>query len=115
MSEKNDKAWVGLALMHSEYGDHALASANLTAALDLQPLNRTAVLLCARWAFRDHKEGSAIPVVENFLSAENFDEEMSLILIQLYVCHNEFVKSGEWFLRGLLLMSILHSRASGPG
>ena len=93
VNEKNDKAWVGLALMHSEYGDHALAWANLTAALDIQPLNRTAVLLYAKWAFRDHHESAAIPVVENYLSAENFDEEISLILIQIYVYMNEFAKA----------------------
>ena len=93
VNEKNDKAWVGLALMHSEYGDHDLATANLITALDLQPMNRTAVLLCAKWAFRDSKETSAIPVLEHFLSIENFDEEMSLILIQLYICQNEFAKA----------------------
>ena len=93
VNEKNDKAWVGLALMHSEYGDPSLAWANLTTALDLQPLNRTAVLLYAKWAFRDRRESTAIPVVENYLSSENFDEEISLILIQLYVCLNEFTKA----------------------
>ena len=93
VNEKNDKAWVGLALMHSEYGDPSLAWANLTTALDLQPLNRTAVLLYAKWAFRDRRESTAIPIVENYLSSENFDEEISLILIQLYVCLNEFTKA----------------------
>lgn len=93
INEKNDKAWVGLALMHSEYGDHALAWANLTAALDIQPLNRTAVLLYAKWAFRDHRESTAIPVIENYLNFENFDEEISLILIQIYVYLNEFTKA----------------------
>ncbi len=93
VNEKNDKAWVGLALMHSEYGDHSLAWANLTAALDINPLNRTAVLLYAKWAFRDHRESSAIPLIENYLSEENFDEEISLILIQLYVYLNDFSKA----------------------
>lgn len=92
-NEKNDKAWVGLALMHSEYGDHTLAWANLTTALDIQSMNRTAVLLYAKWAFRDHRESAAIPIIENYLSAESFDEELSLILIQLYAYLNEFTKA----------------------
>ena len=93
VNEKNDKAWVGLALMHSEYGDSALAWANLTTALDLHPQNRTAVLLYAKGAFRDHRENLAIPIVETYLSLEHFDEELSLILIQLYVYLNEFTKA----------------------
>ncbi len=93
VNEKNDKAWVGLALMHSEYGDSALAWANLTTALDLHPQNRTAVLLFAKWAFRDHCENLAIPILETYLSLNNFDEELSLILIQLYVYLNEFTKA----------------------
>lgn len=93
LNPRNDKAWVGLALMHSEFGDLALAWANLEAALDIEPLNRTAVVIFARWALRDKREVSAIGIVENYLSQDNFDEELSLILIHLYSALNLFAKA----------------------
>jgi tetratricopeptide (TPR) repeat protein len=93
INPKNDKAWVGLALMHSEYGDYPLAWANLISALDLQPFNRTAVLLCVKWGLRDHREALAIEAAEKFLSHESFDEEISLFLIHLYCYLNQFDKA----------------------
>jgi tetratricopeptide (TPR) repeat protein len=93
LNPKNDKGWVGLALMHNEYGDHALAWANLSSALEINPFNRTGVLMFARWALRDKQENAAIETVEKFLSQENFDEELSLILVNLYCCMNMFQKA----------------------
>jgi tetratricopeptide (TPR) repeat protein len=93
INPKNDKGWVGLALMHNEYGDQALAWANLMMAMEINPLNRTAVLLYARWALRDKQEPSAVAVVQNYLTHDNFDEELSLILIHLYCCVNAFNKA----------------------
>jgi tetratricopeptide (TPR) repeat protein len=93
INPKNDKAWVGLGLMHNEYGDHSLAWANLNMALEINPFNRTGVLMFARWALRDRQEFAAISTVEKFLSKENFDEELSLILVHLYCCVNMFQKA----------------------
>lgn len=93
INPQNDKGWVGLALMHNEYGDHSLAWANLSMALELNPFNRTGVLLFARWALRDKQENAAISTVEKFLTKENFDEELSLILVHLYCCMNMFQKA----------------------
>lgn len=90
INPKNEKAWVGLALMHNEYGDQTLAWANLQMALEINPFNRTGVLMFARWALRDHQEMAAIQTVTRYLAHDNFDEELSLILVHLYCCMNMF-------------------------
>lgn len=81
---KNDKAWVGLAMVHARFGDHALAWANIETAIDINPSNRTAVLLLANWGCRDHREEQSIEVLQNYLAQVEFDEDMSLALINLY-------------------------------
>ncbi len=96
LNAKNDKAWVGLALVHNTMGDHVLAQANLENAIDVNPFNRTAVQLAAAWAIRDHKYDTAISYLETFLSqggfgyesdgnlAGGFDEDLSLVLVHLF-------------------------------
>lgn len=84
LNKKNDKAWVGLAMLHSQFGDNELAWANLERALDLNPLNRTAVHIASTWSIRDHREQRAIEHVQNYLAQSEYDEEMSLALINLF-------------------------------
>ncbi len=45
MNSQNDKAWVGLALIHREYGDNDLAISNVMKAIDVNPKNITATQL----------------------------------------------------------------------
>jgi tetratricopeptide (TPR) repeat protein len=84
INRKNDKAWVGLAMVHSQFGDQELAWANLETALDINPRNRTAVHLMANWGLRDHRTSQSITVLENYLGEVEFDEDLSLVLINLY-------------------------------
>lgn len=80
----NDRAWTGLAMIHNEFGDHELAWGNLEHALELNPANRTAVHLAAHWATRDQTPIRGIQRLENFLSSGEADEEMSLVLVNLF-------------------------------
>ena len=41
-NSENDKAWVGLALVHRHMGDFELSHANIERALDISASNRTA-------------------------------------------------------------------------
>lgn len=84
LNERNDKAWVGLALAHYHLGDTELAFGNLEKAIDLAPGNRTAVLLLAGWAEKHNRTEEAINALENYLGEVSFDEDMSLALIQLF-------------------------------
>ncbi|HRO66568.1 MAG TPA: tetratricopeptide repeat protein [Pseudobdellovibrionaceae bacterium] len=84
LNPSNDRAWAGLAMIHQEFGDHDLAWGNLERALDLNPSNRTAVHLAANWASRDQAPWRAIPWLQNYLSSVESDEEMSLVLVNLF-------------------------------
>lgn len=84
LNATNDRAWVGLAMIHHEFGDHDLAWGNLERALDLNGGNRTAVLLAANWAQRDQLQTRVISWVENYLSIAENDEEISLVLVNLF-------------------------------
>lgn len=81
---ENDKAWVGLAMVHNQVGDGDLAWANIEAALDINPQNRTAVHLAANWGLRDGRVQKAIEALQSYLSSVGEDEEMSLVLINLF-------------------------------
>ncbi|MBS1970032.1 MAG: tetratricopeptide repeat protein [Bdellovibrionales bacterium] len=99
---KNDKAWVGLAMVHAQFGDHALAWANLETAVDINPSNRTAVLLLASWGVRDRREDQSIEVLQNYLGQVEFDEDMSLALINLY-CSNSQISEAKLECERVLL------------
>ncbi len=90
---KNDKAWVGLAMVHSQFGDHELAWANLEAAIDINPVNRTAVLLLANWGLRDHRENQSIEVLQEYLGNVEFDEDLSLVLINLFCSNSQIIEA----------------------
>ncbi|MEN0060388.1 MAG: tetratricopeptide repeat protein [Bdellovibrio sp.] len=81
---RNDKAWVGLAMVHNQVGDSELAWANIESALDINPLNRTAVHLAANWGLRDGQVQKAIGYLQGYLAGVEQDEDMSLVLINLF-------------------------------
>lgn len=84
INPENDKAWVGLAMVHNQLGDHELAWANIESALDISPQNRTAVHLAANWGLRDGKVHKAIEALQSYLGHVEQDEDMSLVLINLF-------------------------------
>jgi tetratricopeptide (TPR) repeat protein len=63
LEPENDRAWVGLALCHNVRGDFDLARANLFRALDVNPLNDTAVALLIDWT---QNKADFLKVVESF-------------------------------------------------
>lgn len=82
----NDKAWVGLGLCYQQVGDAHLAQATLENALDIAPSNRTAVHLLSSWSFDQGRVSSAIIRMQDYLSTQESDIEMSLVLIHMF-CH----------------------------
>ncbi|HWU44221.1 MAG TPA: tetratricopeptide repeat protein [Bdellovibrio sp.] len=89
----NDKAWVGLAMVHNHFGDVELAWANLETALDINPQNRTAVHLIANWGLRDEKIQKAIEALQEYLGTVEEDEDMSLVLINLFCMSGQVEKA----------------------
>lgn len=84
INPENDKAWVGLAMVHNQVSDTDLAWANIESALDINPKNRTAVHLAANWGLRDGNTQKAIEALQIYLGFVEEDEDMSLVLINLY-------------------------------
>lgn len=80
----NDKAWAGLAMIHNQFSDFELAWANIMKSIEHNPKNRTALIIAANWALRDQKQSLVIEVIENYLSQDEFDKDLSLVLINLY-------------------------------
>ncbi|MGE5085311.1 MAG: tetratricopeptide repeat protein [Bacillota bacterium] len=93
INPENDKAWVGLAMVHNQFGDVDLAWANLEAALDINPKNRTAAHLAANWGLRDGRVHKAIESLEAYLGTVEEDEDMSLVLINLFCSTNQMDKA----------------------
>lgn len=86
ISPASDKAWVGMALCHHQLGDSAMARATIENAMDINPANRTAVHLYASWSLGMGLVPQAIQRLEEYLSMQESDSEMSLVLIHLF-CH----------------------------
>lgn len=84
INPENDKAWVGLAMVHNQVGDSDLAWANIESAIDINSKNRTAVHLAANWGVRDGKIQKSIEVLQDYLASVEEDEDMSLVLINLF-------------------------------
>lgn len=79
-NDKNDRAWVGLALVHRARGDFELSWGNLERALDLAPSNRTAIKLLVEWAVRDGRVSSIIGRLQEHVDCDQEDAEMAFQL-----------------------------------
>ncbi|MNT32898.1 hypothetical protein D3C72_1688010 [compost metagenome] len=59
-------------------------------ALDINPQNRTAVHLVANWGLRDGQVQKSIEALQNYLGEVEHDEDMSLVLINLFCTTGQF-------------------------
>ncbi|OQW50324.1 MAG: hypothetical protein A4S09_00585 [Proteobacteria bacterium SG_bin7] len=88
---KNDSAWVGLALVHREFGDMDLAWANLERALDENKANQTALAVTLDWGIRDHKLDKAARRIRTYISEISDTKDMRLSLAKVLFCSGNFV------------------------
>ncbi|MFN8847616.1 MAG: tetratricopeptide repeat protein [Bdellovibrionales bacterium] len=89
-NDRNDKAWVGLAMAHFDFGDEELGVANLKKAIDIDPQNRTALQLALQKLNPAIYGIYLIEVISQFLSFVDNDPEMSCHLIQLFVSRGQY-------------------------
>ena len=83
---RNDRAWVGLAMVHQAMGDLELAKGNVEQALDINPANRTALKLAVEWSLRDFDPSPALRRLETYVSGSGGeDAEMCFIFAKLLV------------------------------
>ena len=83
-NRRNENAWLGLALVHRQFGDVELAWANLLESLDIQPQYITALQLLTDWAYRDGRLQSAIGALEQAGVTKSSDKRWQLVLAQMY-------------------------------
>jgi tetratricopeptide (TPR) repeat protein len=87
---ENDRAWVGLAMVHRHKGDLELARANIERAMDIcsakpaNVANRTALRLIIEWGLQDGAIDSVISHLQNYLSGNGEDAEMAFSLAKVF-------------------------------
>lgn len=84
LNGKNEKGWMGLALVHREFGDAELAWANIESALDIDPGNATAIRLMSEWALKDNQLERAIKLVGPYLKLNPNDALMHLLMAKFF-------------------------------
>lgn len=92
-NQNNDKAWVGLAMAHLEFGDKDLSWSNLVKSIDVEPMNRTALILLTDLAESDSQLEYCQSALINFLEIENFDEQISHLLVNTFIKRNDFQRA----------------------
>ncbi|MBL7545691.1 MAG: hypothetical protein JNL11_17865 [Bdellovibrionaceae bacterium] len=92
-NQKNDKAWVGLAMAHLEFGDKDLSWSNLVKAVDVEPKNRTALILMNELAESDAQLELCQNALIQYLEQDNFDEQISHLLIHIFIKRNDFQRA----------------------
>jgi len=84
LNSMNDKAWVGLAMVHFDFSDFDLGVANLKKALDIAPGNKTALNFAIQKMIQPEHQAFLIEAMQNYLSVDEFDEDVSCQLIQKF-------------------------------
>ena len=85
ISEANDKAWTGLALVHREFGDLELGLGNVEKALDINPINETAMTLLFQWGVSAGELNRVGQRLKSFLDHDSENVEMSFNLAKVFV------------------------------
>ncbi len=93
INSKNDGAWVGLALVHREFGDIELAWGNLERALDENQANQTALTIAMDWGIRDHQLDKAALRIRTFIKEVSDSKDMRLSLAKVLFCSGNFVEA----------------------
>lgn len=72
-----DQGWVALALLHDKMGDQDLSMANLEKALDVNPLNTSALKHFSKKSILNGSVDKAVEKINFYLQVHNFDQEMT--------------------------------------
>lgn len=76
-NQKFDQAWVALALLHDKMGDQDLSMANLEKALDVNPMNTSALKHFSKKSIQNGCIDRAVEKINFYLQVHNFDQEMT--------------------------------------
>lgn len=84
LNPKNAKAWIGLGMVHREFGDYELSWANLEKALDYDPANGTAAKLVSEWGMKDNEIERAIRLLTQYSMHKPNDAFNEMMLAKYY-------------------------------
>ena len=84
VNPKNSQAWVGLALIHRQYGDFDLSYANVSSALDHDPFNVSALKLYSDWSAASGRSQAAIQRLTEYLETHDQDDDILLVLGKMW-------------------------------
>ena len=110
IDENFDKAWVGLGLVHFQFGDLEIAIGNLEKALDAQPKNKTALKLFVEWSTSRGEFSKPQERIEQYLMDVFDDEDVLLMHAQILWCKG-LRAAAKLELEHALLLNPSHSMA----
>ena len=93
INDLNSKAWLGLGLVHREFGDIELAWANLEKSLDCNPGDSTAIALVIDWAVKDGRYPLAEILIDRYLLIHPNEVEIHRSRAKLYFLWGKYLSS----------------------
>ncbi len=95
VNKNNDRAWVGLAMIHNQLGDIELAYGNLREAHSIEPSNTTAIDLMISWLFRDQKLTELVDFIESLEKTGQLNDNYRVLLAKIYFKKAQYTKVRE--------------------
>lgn len=87
---KFSPAWLGLALSYDDFGDFPMAWASLLRSVECDSRNATALLLLAQWSVKNEGVNKAIHYLSQYFDSGFFDNQLSLVFIELCLHSNNY-------------------------
>lgn len=84
LNHRNPKAWVGLGMIHREFGDYELSWANIEKALDFDPSNETAAKLVADWGLKDNEIERTLRLLTSYAKHRPNDAFNEMVIAKYY-------------------------------
>lgn len=93
LNTTNPRAWIGLALVHREYGDWDLSWGNLERALDIDPYDMTALELMIEWGIKESKFEALIGRLDIYTQTHRQHIEMIETYIKVLIIGGRIEKA----------------------
>lgn len=100
---KNSKAWAGLALVYESYGDQHLALACIRKAIDLDGANTSLLHILKQLSIKNDCRSIALEALMAWADKNEYDRQVSLDLIELFVHECDFLNARITLEYGLLI------------
>jgi tetratricopeptide (TPR) repeat protein len=93
LNEKNDKAWSGLSLVYELFGERELALGCIKKAIDINPENLNALHIYSQLCVKNKTPQDALILLDKWTDKHDFNINICLFQIELYIQNKEFTKA----------------------